>query len=186
MIPIPHASRSCKILDAFAILCILQKKHEVIAVAVKHDATRRTIKFMIASDADVPSETKKHFRDMWKMMRRLAQRYRESVNPGPEDISPSSPIQDAGFQELDREFCHVSASCGRGCRVKSTGNLRSSWKSLKVAPTSMKNTLSPKRQRRSRGSNRFSLGRRKASMARMARNSASLPGKRGNDSFTWL
>jgi hypothetical protein len=65
----------------------LQKKHEVIAVAVKHDATRRTIKFMIASDADVPPETEKHFRDMWKMMRRLAERYRESVNPGPEDIS---------------------------------------------------------------------------------------------------
>ena len=34
--PIPHGSRICRILDAFAILCVSRNKHEVFAIAVRH------------------------------------------------------------------------------------------------------------------------------------------------------
>jgi hypothetical protein len=62
--PIPYGSRICEILDAFAILCVSSKKHEVIAIAVQQDRSRKIIRFMMASNSDVPRQTEKHFCDM--------------------------------------------------------------------------------------------------------------------------
>jgi hypothetical protein len=101
---IPHSSRICEILDAFAILCVSRKKHEVIAIAARHDRSRGIIKFMIASNSDVPRETEKHFRDMWKKLQRLAERFRASTGPHNKDISPTSPITDTQFKSLGHEF----------------------------------------------------------------------------------
>ncbi|KAJ5891812.1 uncharacterized protein N7473_008040 [Penicillium subrubescens] len=62
--PFPHSNRICKVLDSLATLCVSQRKHEVIALATRYDATNRTIRFMIASDADVLPETEKPFQNM--------------------------------------------------------------------------------------------------------------------------
>jgi hypothetical protein len=102
--PIPYASRIREILDAFAILCVSRKKHEVIAIAVRHDRSRGTIRFTMASNSDVPRETEKHFRDMWKMLQRLAERFKASHD---EDISPTSPIRDTQWKSLAREFSQM-------------------------------------------------------------------------------
>jgi hypothetical protein len=67
---------------------VSRKKHEVIAIAVRHDRSRGTIRFMMASNFDVPRETEKHFRDMWKKLQRLAERFQASRGPHDEDISP--------------------------------------------------------------------------------------------------
>lgn len=108
--PIRHADRIAQILDAFAALCVSREKHEVIAVAVRHDKKNSEITFMMASNADVLPATAQHFRDMWDMMRRLATRYKEYLGSQPEDISPAGPIQDPQFQSLDREFSQMCLS----------------------------------------------------------------------------
>lgn len=108
--PIPHSSRIREILDAFAILCVSRKKHEVIAIAVRHDASRGIVAFMMASNSDVPRETERHFYDMWKKMQGLAEQFQALRGPHDEDISPTSPIEDTRFQSLYREFSRLCLS----------------------------------------------------------------------------
>lgn len=108
--PTPRRRRTCKILDAFAILCVARKKHEVIAIAVRHDKSRETVAFTMASNSEVPGETEKHFLEMWEKMQRLAEQFQASRGPHDEDISPTVPITDTRFQSLHREFSRLCLS----------------------------------------------------------------------------
>lgn len=108
--PTTYPSRIREILDAFAILCVSRKKHEVIAIAVRHDTSRRTLTFIMSSNSDVPRETETHFRDMWKKMQRLAERFQATRAPYEEDISPTGPIIDTQFKSLDLAFSQLCLS----------------------------------------------------------------------------
>lgn len=108
--PITHGSRICKILDAFAILCVSLKKHEVIAIAVRQNPSKTDLGFIMASNSEVPPETVKHFQNMWEKMQRLAKHYQALRDPHGEEISPTTPIDDTQFQSLHDEFTRLCLS----------------------------------------------------------------------------